>query len=290
MSRQIKDKIKGRSFRELLAIFDEKYGIGMLERIFASNWFNPLATLWLNFRSFPLGQALRLPVWCYGRPRIYGLSGHMVIEGKLRSGMVRLNKVIVAAPSNMGVQTEILNNGTIIFKGKLHIGTGSKIVVGRNATLSVGQDSKIGDMCNIGCFERITLGDLTRIVHRCQIFDSNYHFVANLERGIIPNYKRPVTLGKGCWICNSSTITCGVTLPDYTIVSSNSLVNKEFTDIENGALIGGIPAKVIATGVRRVYNNDIEKQVEEFYRLNPSSTYKIDNSIEADVYSHINKL
>lgn len=285
-----KDKIKGRSFRELITIFDDKYGIGMLERIFATNWFNPLATLWLNLRSFPLDQALHFPVWCYGRPRINGLSGRMVIKGRLISGMIRINKVLVAAPSNMGVQTEILNNGLIVFKGKLHIGTGNKIVVGRNATLTIGADSKIGDMCNIGCFEHITLGDVTRLAHRSQIFDSNYHFMTNLEHGIIPNYKQPVTLGKGCWICNSTTITGGVTLPDYTTISSNSLVNKKLSGIEEGSLIGGIPAKVIATGIRRVYNREIEQQVEEFYRLNPSSIYKIDRSMDADVYSRINKL
>ena len=287
MSHHIKEKIKKHTFRELVSIFDEKYGIGRLERLIASNWFNPLATLWLNFRSFPLGQALRLPVWCYGRPRFYGLSGKMTIEGKITTGMVRLNRVLVAAPSNMGLQSEILNNGHIVFKGRLHISTGNNIVVGRNATLTFGADAKIGDMCIIGCFERITLGDAIRIAHRSQIFDSNYHFVADFKRGIVPNYKHPVTLGKGCWVCNSSTITCGVTLPDYTIVASNSLVNKEFSHIAKGSLIAGTPAKVITEGTRRIFNNDIEAKVEEFYRENPTSLYEIDPSVDVEEYSRI---
>lgn len=290
MSHQIMNKIKGRSFKELLAIFDEKYGLGLLERIFAVNWFNPFATLWLNFRSFPVAQAIRFPVWCYGRPRFYGLSGKMVVDGEIKPGMIHLNRVLVGAPSNMGIQTEILNNGLIIFRGKLHIGTGDKIVVGRNATLTIGANSKIGDMCNIGCFESITLGDVMRIAHRCQIFDSNYHFITNLNRGIIPNYKHPVKIGKGCWICNSSTIACGTTLPDYTIVASNSVVNKDLSHIAKGSLIGGIPAKVITEGTRRIFNSRVEQQVEAFYKANPLSEYKIDESIDIEEYSRLDNL
>lgn len=42
-------------------------------------WFNPLATIYLNFRSFPLKQAFHLPVYVYGRPHMYFLTGNMYV-------------------------------------------------------------------------------------------------------------------------------------------------------------------------------------------------------------------
>ena len=46
--------------KELIQVIDRKFGLGSIERFFASNWFNPFYTLYLNLRSFPLSQAVRL--------------------------------------------------------------------------------------------------------------------------------------------------------------------------------------------------------------------------------------
>lgn len=280
MSPRVKDKIRNHSFRELIKIFDEKYGIGLLERLIASNWFNPFATLWINFRSFKLSQAIRLPIWCYGRPRFYGLSGSMVVEGRVTTGMIRINRVLTGAPSNMGTQTELLNNGRIVFKGKSHIGTGNKIVVGRNGELHIGANSKIADMCNIGCFKQIVLGEMCRIAHRCQIFDSNYHYMADIKQATVRDIKRPIILGKGCWVCNSSTISCGAILQDYTTVSCHSLVNKDYSQLSEGSIIGGTPAKLITEGVRRIYSDEMNRELDSFYNENPSDIYKITKDIK----------
>ena len=49
-------------------------------------------------------------------------------------------------------------------------------------------------------------------------------------------------------------------MPDFTIVASNSLVGKDYSDIPESSMIGGIPAKLIATGFRKVENSKIECQ------------------------------
>lgn len=286
---KIKRYLKNHTFRELIGVIDERYGIGLMEKIIFVNWFNPFATLWLNLRSFPLSQAVFLPVWCYGCPRIYGLSGSMKVEGKIWSGMIRFNQVKYAAPSNMSVQSEILNRGHIIFKGQGLIGTGTKIVVERYAQLEIGKNFKITDMCNIGCFNRITIGEQSRIVHRCQVLDTNYHYVANFTKRIVPRYSAPITIGKGCWICNSSTVTGGTVLPDYTIVGSNSLVNKDFSNIPESSIIGGIPAKLIATGFRKVEDSRIEHEISQFYQTHPDGVFSIPEHATPDEYSFIDK-
>lgn len=68
-------------------------------------------------------QAVRFPFSAYGRPRIYGLSGNMLIDGSVKPGMIVFNYSMhrFGAPSLMSVQSEICNRGTIIFKGSCNI-------------------------------------------------------------------------------------------------------------------------------------------------------------------------
>lgn len=62
------------------------------------NWFNPLVTIYLNFRSFPLQQAIKFPVFVYGWPRLYSLYGWMRCENICKTGMIRLNMSNAGAP------------------------------------------------------------------------------------------------------------------------------------------------------------------------------------------------
>ena len=289
MINKLRRRLKRHSLKGLLRLLDSYYGLGLLEHLLFCNWFNPFATIWLNIRSFPIKQAFLFPIWCYGRPRFYDLSGQMRIEGKVISGMIRFNQVKYGAPSNMSVQSEILNQGRIIFRGQGLIGTGTKIAVAYGAVLDIGKKFKITDMCNIGCFREIRIDEQSRIVHRCQVFDSNYHYVANFAHGIVPNHIHPIHIGKGCWVCNSSTITGGTVLPNYTIVGSNSLVNKDFSNIPESSMIGGIPAKLIATGFRKIENSRIEREIADFYYLNPNGLFSIPPTATPDEYSYVNK-
>lgn len=249
-----------------------------LEQFFSANWFNPFATIYLNLRSLPLSKALRLPIWVYGRPRIMALSGKIKIEAPVRSGMIRFNYTN-KGPSNMGVQSEIMNFGTIIFKGTAKIRTGNRIAVGIHGVLEFGDRLIIGDMINIGCYKSITIGSNVRIAHRSQLFDTNYHFVANLNKHVVPPVMRPIVIGDNCWICNSCLISAGTHIPDYTIVSTNSLVNKDFSAIEEGSILGGIPAKPIASGFKLVNNVTKEQEIIKFYATHDSDLYLIPDTI-----------
>ena len=282
-------RIKELTFKKFIHRVDLKIGFSALERLFSKNWFNPFATIYLNLRSFPLAQAIKMPVWVYGCPRFYELSGRMIVDGKVSSGMIRFNQVKPGAPSNMSVKSEILNKGLIVFHGVGLIGTGNKIVVGSKATLDIGKNFKITDMCNIGCFRSVFIGEQSWIVHRCQIFDSNSHYVANFAKGTVPDYSKPIRIGKGCWICNSSTITGNAVLPDYTIVASNSLVNKDMSDIPESSMIGGTPAKLIATGFRKIENSKIENEILKFYNDTPDGMFKIPAEATMEEYSLVDK-
>lgn len=281
--------IKKHGVSALFQTIDRKIGLGFLERLLFTNWLNPFLTIYLNFRSFPLRQAWKLPIFVYGQPRFLGLCGTMKIEGVVSMGMIAFNKLRIGAPSNMAVQSEICNYGEIIFHGKGEIGTGNKIFVSTRGILDIGKNFKITDMCNIGCFKKIIIGEQSRITHRCQVFDSNYHYVANFAKMVVPPYITPVTIGKGCWICNSSTIMGGTVLPNFTIVGSNSLVNKNFSDLPRDSMIGGIPAKYIASGFRKVENSKVISDVANFYDINEVEVFTIPTDATKEEYSFVDK-
>lgn len=247
----------------------------LCEKYVSLNWFNPFATLYLNLRCLPLRDALHFPVWVFGRPRLMNLCGRIEIKGEVRSGMVWFNHVIIGSPSNMGAQSELNIAGTLIFHGKARIRTGCRIVVDSDAVLEIGKGLIMGDFINIGCAKSIRIGDYARMAHRSQIFDTNYHYVANLNKGIVPPLSRPVVIGDHCWICNTAAISAGAVVPSNTIVSSNSLVNKDFSDIPPYSIIGGCPAKLIGSGFRLVNKLSKERDITDFYNTHPDEVMRI---------------
>ena len=58
----------------------------------------------------------------------------------------------------------------------------------------------------------------------------------------------------------------GVILPSYTVVASNSLVNKDFSSLKPNSVIGGVPAKLIKEKYARVWDTDreLEYHMKEF--------------------------
>lgn len=250
--------------------------IRCVEQALYTNWYNPFATLWLNFRCFSFKQAIHLPVSVYGRPKFYGLEGRMRIEGvKPRRGLITFNRVHIAAPGYCGSQSILLLRGNIIFRGAGQIDTGCKIIVEHDARLDLGDHFKISDCVNVYASVKIVIGNQSRIAHRCQILDSNFHCIADLNKNIIPREKRMITIGNNCWICNSTTVAGGTILSDFTIVGSNSLVNRNFADVPQYSLIAGCPAKFIKSGFVRVDNPQFFDLIWHFYEKNPSEIFQL---------------
>lgn len=236
-----------------------------IEEFFSKRRLNPILTIWLNFRCLPFLQALKLPIYIYGRPIIYNSRCKIIIDSEIIRGMIKFNQQRIWAPSLMNQQSEFNCSGTIIFKGSGMIGTGTKICLNTNSILEIGKNFTVADCVNIGCNNLIKIGNNCRIAHRCQIFDTNYHYIANINNHTVKSKTQQVIIGNNCWICNSSTILPGTILPNYTIVSSNSLVNKDFSKIPNNSILAGIPAKLIGTGFIRVENKDYESEIDNHF-------------------------
>lgn len=254
-----------------------------IERL-SFNRFNIIKTLYINFRCLPFEQAKKLPIHIFGSPYFNNLSGRITILGEIKKGMIKINETRPFAPSLQTVNSQLLIAGELVFRGPYFIGTGTKILVAKDAKLVLGSKGKITDFVNLSCWSCITIGDMTRITHRCQINDSNNHFIANMNNRTIPNDTRPIYIGNRCFICNNTSIMAGSILPNNVIVGSSSLINKDFSMLPETSLIAGIPAKCISTGYIRIYNEQMELDLIEYYK-NHNVVYDIPEDFDIEQYS-----
>lgn len=261
--------MKNRSFFQSIS---RHYSLN-IERLPFVNWFNIIATIYLNLRSFPFKQAIRMPIFVYGTPKLFSLYGSMICKGKCYPGMIKFNQTNAEAPSVSGGDSGIANWGTIIFNGRCQIYTSTKINVLQGGFLELGDCTKIMHHCNITAYSKVNIGNHTWITHRCQVLDTNFHFVADLSRKRIHSISKPIIIGDYCWICNNTTISGGSVIPNKVIVASNSLVNKDMSSIKEATIIGGIPAKVLSTRFRRIDNIELIKKIQNFFLKNPDKEY-----------------
>lgn len=237
------------------------------------NWFNPIITIYLNYRCFPLRQAWRLPVIVYGWPKLFSLVGTMECVEECYTGMIELNRTIDGMPNHPGPSTAIYLYGKILFHGRCVIHTFNKITVAQSGVLELGKDTKIMCAVNISAYNRISIGEHSWIVHRCQVMDSNFHYIADFKSCKVNQRFKPIKIGAYCWICNSSTISGGAIVPNKTIVASYSLVNKDMSNIPEESIIGGQPAKLISTGYRRVDSKKYELEIMRWFKENPEASF-----------------
>ena len=133
--------------------------------------------------------------------------------------------------------------------------------------MTLGNDILISCKTKIHCANNIEIGSHNRISWESQIFDTNMHYID--DNGIVRNNKGTVKIGNYCWIGNRCTLQKGTNLPDYTIVASNSLVNKDFTTSPSG-IVGGTPAKLIKEGPRRIFDSQLEIVLDQWFRTRPT--------------------
>jgi acetyltransferase-like isoleucine patch superfamily enzyme len=136
----------------------------------------------------------------------------------------------------MDAETKIINNGL------LEMGHGVKIIVYKGATLEFGDHVGINADCKIVCNKHISIGNNSLISWDVEIADNDGHYV--LCDG--HEESKPVIIGKNVWICSRAKILKGVTIGDGSIVATGAIVTK---DVPANCLVGGVPAKIIKTGV-----------------------------------------
>lgn len=224
------------------------------QRIFYSKYF--------CYKYLPKEQARHTPIRFYRDSMgIIKNGGKIILEDWTPS-----TRILVGQPTHdfeIGGEKTVLSidHGELIIKGGQSIRKGSHIDV--RGKLILGIDGVFGPRCKIRVHNSVVLGNYFRVAHETQIFDSNFHFSEKVEAPGFYPCSRPIVIGERCWIGNRCTISPGTVLPDYTTVTSNSVVNKDFSSLPAYPTIGGLPAKFIREGWTRVWDTAREQEYQK---------------------------
>lgn len=216
------------------------------------NW---IAILYFNFKMLPFKQAIKLPFDFYGRIKFKSLTGNIIINTNIHRGCFQFG----LAESGIFPKEPIIISlqGNLILTGNpISIGSGSVLEINRNATVEFGSDVLIAPRNKIISRRMIKFGSHIRMSWEGQVFDSNFHYMRNINTNTISPINKEIIIGNNTWIGNRVTINKGTKLPDYTIIASNSLCNKDYNKGDKQYItLAGSPAKIVAEGYERIFES-----------------------------------
>lgn len=199
----------------------------------------------------PLNKAFKFPVFIGNHTKFVSLKGEIHIEASVKSGMIRFGFGNVGIVDKKYSRTLIEINGNIIFKNRANFGYGSKISIGENGILKIGDRFEISANSAIICFESVTIEDNVLFSWDILAMDTDFHQTLNTKTNEI-NYhiSRPIYLGTNTWVGARSILLKGTCVPANTIIGAGSLLTKEY-NIEENSLLAGNPARVFKNNIRR---------------------------------------
>ena len=235
-----------------------------------ANW---IKTVCFNFKILPFKDAVKMPILLFGHVDVVCTKRAKCVIKKGGGGLATMTIGNSYSPAYGKMNshhcwTYISLDGTIVLNGsKQFIGNGCKVSVDNGATLELGDHVFINNQSKIVCKQSVSIGAYTRISWESQIMDTNFHYMVS-EEGMVKNKDGRIVIGNHCWIGNRVTVQKGTVLNDYSIVASNSLVNKDFSNIQFGTF-GGTPAKLLAKGNIRNFNFAYEFKLNDFFAGHP---------------------
>ena len=246
--------------------------LGSLEARLNQPWLNPMRTVYFNFRTLPFRQAVKFPVYIYGKVRFFMLNGKVRFENTtIKRGMVKIgvNGDSFSLFDHTGYIQLGSRDSEIIFEGPCRIALNAKIRV-TGGSLRFGEYARIGTdtkvICNGG---KISIGAFSGITFGCTIMNSSFHYTYDMQRQGYCNRTSTIELGKRNWIGNQTTILGKTKTKDDTIVGTGSLLNKDYSEYpQEYQLLGGRPAKIVRGGIKRVFSPKTEMRVNSLFKDN----------------------
>ena len=181
------------------------------------------------------------------------------------------------------------NDGLIIVNGQLRLNNGYYISNSRNGIIEFGRTIFANNNFTVICNNRIIIGDECRFAFGVRMMTTDTHFSIDINSYIINTNSHPIVLGKNNWITSDVKIMKGTVTPDWTIVTANSFLNKDYSkSIGPNCILGGQPAKLIKEGQRRIFSQKNEDMLREYFEENPNEKMRIiSHDIDLDEFCKI---
>ena len=120
------------------------------------------------------------------------------------------------------------------------------IETGDGGSLKIGADSSIHPRCQINAYvSPIYIGAEVMIGPSCALYSYDHGFAAGKPIWAQPlESKGSICIGDGAWLGFGAIILSGVKIGEGSVVAAGAVVN---TDVPDGAVAGGNPARVVKT-------------------------------------------
>ncbi len=203
--------------------------------------------IFFNLRYFPLSIAIKLPILVTHRVNIKKAKGKVIINGKIKRGMVRIAFADVSISDTK--ERSLWNvEGTIIFKGIANFGAGCKIAVGKNAELIFGDKFCITAKSEIACFKKIEFGNNCLLSWDILVMDTDSHPVFDVDGNLL-NEDKAIKVGNHVWIGCRSLILKGTEIADDCVIAAQSVLTRKFN--KSNCILAGQPAQIVKQNVYR---------------------------------------
>ena len=200
-----------------------------------------LKSAWLSLR-YAKSTSLDLPIVASWSSRIKREAGsRLQIGGQFYLGYWPQPGPRSAWPDPRQTTLLVLRENSRFVTGYWNLlGPGVQAVIWPDAELSMGDGSYVTGNTHILCSNSISIGEKCGIAFDSIIMDSDFHDFS--MRGEARPQSEPVTIGDHVWVGTRSVILKGVTIGNGAVVAAGSVVS---SDVPAGALVGGVPARVI---------------------------------------------
>lgn len=200
-------------------------------------------SLFFNIRILPLKQAIKLPIIISPFVKITSLNGEIILKNSdIKFGMIKVGYGEVGIFDRVFSRTIFQLNGKINFYGKANIGHGSKVSVGKEGQLHVGENFTITAETEIICNKEIIFGNNILISWDNLIMDTDFHKIYNLNSKKQTNHSEKIVIEDNVWIGCRNVILKGTLIKKGSVVGANSLIANKFE--EENILIVGNPAHI----------------------------------------------
>ena len=241
------------------------------------NW---TKTCIVNFLMFPFSKAIKFPVLIYGPCKLSSLKGKILIDDNyFKKGVLKIG--MSEAVRSLHSKTFIRIDGNLVVHGEVGLRRGLRLQIDYGAVFELDDKAYLGDNNTFLVYHHVTIGKGVRMANNNLIMDTDFHYLINVNNGEVRPDTKPIVIGDNCWIGGNNVIKKGAVLPNGTVLAGPfSMVSKNYSKIiPEYSIIGGSPAKLIASGFRRVNNAESQVMLDKYYAEN-SEVFVFNGDVE----------